>query len=87
MQSRSFRKNVAGKALADWRKSLYYRYWAHAPIRPGHFGIRDHRYKLIFFYGQHLDLKGTQKEISQPAWEFFDLEKDPNENHNAYSDP
>ena len=86
-QGRSFRHNTSGQTPDDWRKSMYYRYWAHSPVRPGHFGIRNHRYKLAFFYGQHLDLDGTQKENTEPAWEFFDLEKDPMENHNAYSDP
>ncbi|MGI9543690.1 MAG: sulfatase/phosphatase domain-containing protein, partial [Cyclobacteriaceae bacterium] len=86
-QGRSFRKNVAGQTPEDWRQTMYYRYWAHAPVRPGHFGIRNHRYKLAFFYGQHLDLEGTQKENTEPAWEFFDLVKDPRENYNAYNDP
>ncbi|MDN5204577.1 sulfatase [Fulvivirgaceae bacterium BMA10] len=87
-QGRSFRQNLKGNTPTDWRESMYYRYWAHAPRRPGHFGIRTHRYKLIFFYGNHLGLRGAEKqENTEPAWEFFDLEKDPYENHNAYNDP
>jgi len=31
-------------------------------------------------------MKGTEPKNTQPAWEFYDLEKDPNELHNAYKD-
>ncbi len=87
MQGRSFRKNLQGETPADWRKSMYYRYWLHGPERPAHFGIRNDRYKLAFFYGQPLDKPHASQEITDPAWEFFDLEKDPGENRNAYADP
>lgn len=87
IQGRSFRANLAGHTPADWRKEMYYRYWQHAPIRPAHFGIRNERYKLIFFYGQPLDMTGTSKETTPPAWEFYDLKKDPKEMHNAINDP
>ena len=84
-QGRSFRQNLRGNTPSDWRQSMYYRYWAHAPHRPAHFGIRNHRYKLAFFYGQHLNLQGAEEKVNtEPAWEFFDLEKDPHENRNAY---
>jgi len=84
VQGKSFRKNLMGETPKNWRTTAYYRYWQHAPIRPGHFGIRNHRYKLAFFYGQPLDMTGVSKETSMPAWEFYDLEKDPGENHNLY---
>ena len=87
MQGKSFRSNLTGITSKDWRKSAYYRYWQHHPIRPGHFGIRNENYKLAFFYGQALDMTGSSKITSEPAWEFFDLKKDPKENHNAYNDP
>jgi len=87
VQGKSFRKNLMGETPKNWRKTAYYRYWQHAPIRPGHFGIRNNRYKLAFFYGQPLDMTGVSKETSKPAWEFYDLEKDPGENKNLYNDP
>ncbi len=87
MQGRSFRQNLQGKTPNDWRTSVYYRYWQHHPKRPAHFGIRNKRYKLAFFYGQPLNMTGTDKETTEPAWEFYDLEKDPHENHNAYNEP
>lgn len=86
MQGRSFRDNLKGETPKDWRQNMYYRYWLHNPDRPAHFGIRNHRYKLALFYGQGLNKKGSSTEISSPAWEFYDLHKDPKELHNAYND-
>jgi len=86
-QGKSFRDNLKGKTPGDWRKSAYYRYWQHMDYWPGHFGIRNKDYKLIFFYGQPLGMTRTSKSATEPAWEFFDLKKDPYETHNAYNDP
>ncbi len=86
LAGRSFRANVKGNTPANWRRSMYYRYWLHQSNRPAHFGIRNERYKLAFFYGQPLGKLGTHKETTTPAWEFFDLQKDPKEMHNAYED-
>jgi len=87
IQGESFRENLKGNTPAGWRKSMYYRYWLHQTNRPGHFGIRNERYKLAFFYGQHLNMKGAHRENTKPAWEFYDLKKDPKELRNAYNDP
>ncbi|QCX36940.1 sulfatase [Aureibaculum algae] len=87
MQGHSFRENLKGNTPKDWRKYGYYRYWDHSIDRPGHFGIRGQRYKLAFYYGNGLKENGYTKE-NQPKkyWDFFDLEKDPKETHNAYND-
>lgn len=85
IQGESFRENLKGDSSKEWRKSMYYRYWLHETNRPGHFGIRNERYKLVFFHGQNLNMKGADRENTEPAWEFFDLEKDPNELNNAYN--
>jgi arylsulfatase A-like enzyme len=89
MQGRSFRANVAGRTPPDWRKSMYYRYWMHMMHRnvAAHYGVRTHRYKLIFYYGLGLGRPGTLEETTKPEWELFDLEKDPHEMHNVYLDP
>ncbi|MEM9143877.1 MAG: sulfatase [Bacteroidota bacterium] len=87
MQGRSFRGILEGNPPEDWRDKMYYRYWLHHPYRPAHFGIRDDRYKLALFYGQDLGKRGTSKETTPPQWEFYDLEEDPNELHNAIADP
>ncbi|MBT8301914.1 MAG: sulfatase-like hydrolase/transferase, partial [Maribacter sp.] len=86
IQGQSFRENLKGHTPKNWRKQMYYRYWLHHPDRPAHFGVRNERYKLAFFYGQDLGMKGTSKKITDPVWEFFDLQKDPKEIHNAYGD-
>ena len=52
-----------------------------------HYGIRTHRYKLIFYYGKALGASGAVDKDTPPEWEFFDLQKDPREMKNAYSDP
>ncbi|WP_406683789.1 sulfatase [Seonamhaeicola sp. MEBiC1930] len=87
MQGHSFRENLKGNTLDNWRKYGYYRYWDHSKDRPGHFGIRGKRYKLAFYYGNALKVNGYTKENQpQKFWDFFDLEKDPKETHNAYND-
>jgi|GEM_PF-5853904 len=52
MQGRSFRQNLRGQTPSDWRNEMYYRSWLHHPIRTAHLGIRNQRYKLIFYYGK-----------------------------------
>ena len=87
MQGHSFRENLKGNTPNNWREYGYYRYWDHSKDRPGHFGIRGKRYKLAFYYGNALKCNGYTKENQpQKFWDFFDLEKDPNETHNAYND-
>jgi arylsulfatase A-like enzyme len=87
MHGRSFRPNLQGRTPADWRASLYYRYWAHmmACGVPAHYGVRTDRYKLIFYYG--LGLGKSPAAATEPEWELFDLEKDPRELKNVYADP
>lgn len=85
-QGRSFRENLKGNTPEDWRKSIYYRYWTQHDIRPAHIGVRTDRYKLMFLYGDRLGMTGSSDYVSEPSWEFYDLEKDPHENHNAYGD-
>jgi len=86
VQGTSFRENLKGNTPKNWRTNMYYRYWEHSPLRPAHFGLRNNRYKLIFYYGQPLDMNGASKQTTEPAWEFFDLQKDPHELHNAIHD-
>lgn len=88
MQGHSFRENLKGNTPSDWRKHGYYRYWQHSKDRPGHFGIRGDRYKLAFFYGNGLKVnKYSEEEQPTQFWDFYDLEADPHELRNAYTDP
>jgi arylsulfatase A-like enzyme len=76
MQGRSFLPVLEGNPPADWRTSMYYRYYhypQHHRVQP-HYGVRTQRYKLIYF-----------NKLNQ--WELFDLEKDPHELKNVYADP
>jgi len=86
MQGASFRQNLRGRTPPDWRSSMYYRYWQHGS-RPAHYGIRTKRYKLIFFYGLPLGIKGAQTKPTKPGWELYDLRLDPHELNNVYEHP
>ena len=91
MQGRSFATALEGKPRPeDWRTVTYYRYWmhmAHALRVPAHFGIRSERYKLIFFYGCDWVSGPRAQKPTPAAWEFYDLQNDPIEMHNEYSNP
>jgi arylsulfatase A-like enzyme len=89
MQGRSLKPLFQGKTPGDWRQSMYYRYWMHRPHYnvSAHYGVRSHRYKLIFYYGLGLGAPGALDEPLPPEWELFDLEKDPAEMKNVYNDP
>lgn len=92
-----------GNEPTDWPKATYYRYWMHLAHRhqnPAHFGIRTKNHKLIFYYGKYwVDTDDPNANWNKeswgndfanhtpPAWEFYDLEKDPKEMNNAYRDP
>ena len=54
---------------------------------PAHYGVRTKDHKLIFFYGLPLDAAGAQKTATTPAWELYDLRKDPQELQNVYHEP
>lgn len=78
MQGRSLQPLLMDGKSTDWRKSMYYHYYEYPHgwhLVKKHYGVRTHRYKLIHFYDD-VDI-----------WEFYDLEKDPHELHNDYSDP
>jgi arylsulfatase A-like enzyme len=101
MQGRSFARALQGEMIPDWRTATYYRYWMHLMHHdnPAHFGIRTQDFKLIFFYGLPVSMGDLGKpsmpwkknsyriEPTPPAWELYDLRKDPQEMHNVYTDP
>jgi arylsulfatase A-like enzyme len=76
MQGRSLLPVLAGKTPADWRTSMYYRYY-HDPgdhNTRAHYGVRTRTHKLIYFW-------------KKDQWELFDLVNDPYELHNLYGEP
>jgi N-acetylglucosamine-6-sulfatase len=87
MQGRSVKAICeTGREPADWRKSAYYRYWMHMAHHdnPAHLGLRTKDYKLIYYYG--VPREGNSPH-TPPAWELYDLKKDPHELVNVYDDP
>jgi arylsulfatase A-like enzyme len=101
MQGRSFRPLLQGSTPPDWRQGMYYRYWMNAAHHnvAAHYGIRTHKYKLIYYYYDGCDQPGAKQgtcagkgpapslEGMEPEWELFDLEKDPHEMNNVVDDP
>jgi arylsulfatase A-like enzyme len=90
MQGRSYKAILDGKTPADWRTSMYYRYWMH--LDPSHdapacYGVRTNRFTLIHYYGKGLNMKGARNIDREPEWELFDRQSDPQEIRNLYSDP
>lgn len=80
MQGRSFRQNLVSSTPQDWRDCMYYHYWTNSLQRPAHYGVRSHRYKLIYYYG--LIEFGRRPD---ECWELYDLQKDPHEHINVYN--
>ncbi|MEK6613201.1 MAG: sulfatase [Gemmatimonadota bacterium] len=76
MQGRSLLPLLRRRAPADWRTSMYYRYY-HDPgdhNTRAHYGVRTSTHKLIYFW-------------KKDQWELFDLVNDPFELHNLYGEP
>jgi len=76
MQGRSLMPVLRGRVPADWRTSMYYRYY-HDPgdhNTRAHYGVRTATHKLISFW-------------KSGEWELFDLVNDPGELHNLYGQP
>lgn len=71
MQGRSLAPLLRGESPADWRTSVYYRYYhdpGHHNTR-AHLGVRTATHKLIYYW-------------KQDAYELFDLTADPTEQRN-----
>lgn len=76
MQGHSLVPLLRGDAPADWRSSLYYRYY-HDPGHhntAAHLGVRTATHKLIHYW-------------KQDAYEMFDLTQDPAEQRNLLHSP
>ena len=72
MQGRSLVPLFKGERPRNWRRIVYYHYYAHGKHNvPRHDGVRTEKYKLIHYY-------------TDDTWEMFDLTEDPNEMRNLY---
>ena len=76
MQGRSIAPLLRGESPADWRTSVYYRYY-HDPGHHNtvaHYGVRTATHKLIHYW-------------KQDAYEMFDIKTDPTEQYNLLFSP
>ena len=75
MQGESMLPLLQNKNPRQWRKSVYYHYYEAGDEHnvPKHVGVRNDRYKLIWFYENR-------------EWELYDLSKDKHEVNNLYND-
>jgi len=74
MQGESLRK-IWQNNDSEWRDAIYYHYYEKGFGATPHYGVRTDRYKLIHFYDV------------VDSWELYNLETDPNEMKNLYTDP
>jgi arylsulfatase A-like enzyme len=76
MQGRGLLAVLRGMTPADWRTSMYYRYYDSpgAHHTPRHLGLRTLTHKLIHYW-------------EKDQWELFDLTADPQELRNLYGQP
>lgn len=76
MQGVSLVPLLQGDAPADWRKSVYYRYYIAGEEHDTspHYGVATDRFKLIYY-------------DTRDAWELYDTKADPDEVRNVYADP
>ncbi|VWX61652.1 Sulfatase [Burkholderiales bacterium 8X] len=90
MQGRSFAGDLKGQPTSPPAEGMYYRYWEHDDIfhkAPAHYGWRDRRYKLIYFYNDGMGIPGTGPFTYPGEWEMYDLELDPDELRNVFHSP
>lgn len=52
-----------------------------------HYGVRDQRYKLIYWYNEDLGMEGARPGGEEKEWELFDCQEDPLKLFNCYNDP
>ncbi|GAA5917272.1 hypothetical protein JCM6882_009270 [Rhodosporidiobolus microsporus] len=91
MQGDSFLSSLQGKPRPAGDETVaYHRYWMHRDEiheAYAHYGIRNHRHKLIYWYNESFDLPGTRAGGQEREWELFDCVADPLELFNVWDDP
>ncbi|MBP1851553.1 sulfatase family protein [Rhizobium halophytocola] len=90
MQGVSLRPLFEQQTDEAWQDVAYHRYWMnrdyiHNAI--AHYGVRDRRYKLIYWYDKAMGWIGSEEGEEIGAWELFDCDKDPFELTNVAADP
>ena len=89
MQGYSFLPLLHSHTPPNWQTVAYHRYWMHRDSTHeayAHYGIRDKRYKLIYWYNEGFGIEGTREGGQEREWELFDCERDPLELFNVYGE-
>jgi len=89
MQGHSLRPVFESDVGPAWQTNVYHRYWMHKDefhYAWAHYGLRNQRYKLIYWYNSALDQLGAKEGDEPPEWELFDCETDPLELFNVADD-
>ena len=95
MQGYSFLALLHGQTPSDWQKVAFHRYWMNAERTHNalaHYGVRDQRYKIIYWYADDLGIEGALPTLpgqgvgpdGEKEWELFDCQEDPWELFNVY---
>ncbi len=74
LHGRSFLPILRGETPADWRTSVYYRYFDPGHGVAAHYGVRTARHTLAYY-------------PNTDEWELFDLAKDPTQVRNIVAEP
>lgn len=74
LHGRSFVPILRGQTPADWRTSIFYRYYDPVHNVAPHFGVRTGRYTLARYF-------------KTGEWELFDRQTDPAQLHSVYAEP
>ena len=74
LHGRSFLPVLRGETPADWRTSVYYRYYDPGCGVAQHNGVRTKDFTLVHYFEKN-------------EWDLFDLKKDPAQMHSVYADP
>jgi arylsulfatase A-like enzyme len=90
VQGTSFLPSLKGIASSSINTTVaYHRYWMHRDDfhnAYAHYGCRNHRYKIIFWYNEGLGQPGTKAGGEEQEWELFDCQEDPLELFNVWYD-
>ena len=89
MQGNSIRPVLEKNTPDNWEQEAYQRYWMHKDPDHNayaHYGLRNQRYKIIYWYNDGFDLPGTNHGGEDREWELFDCQSDPLELFNLAND-
>lgn len=84
---------MGARGDCKWQQVAYHRYWMNndwVHHARAHYGVRDQRYKLIYWYNQALGVGGAREPAQgeeEREWELFDCVEDPLELFNVYAEP